>query len=81
MQVIGFILSLLSFLALGLTVLPFLGALNWLNIPFAGLGLVSSIIGVAVARGSRRLGIAGIILSLIAILVGLLRLFIGGGLF
>jgi hypothetical protein len=81
MQVIGFILSLLSFMALGLTVLPLLGALNWLNIPFAGLGLVFSIIGVAVARGSRRLGIAGIVLSLIAILVGMLRLFLGGGLF
>ena len=32
MQIIGFILSLLSFLALGLTVLPLLGALNWINI-------------------------------------------------
>ena len=79
MQIIGFILSLLSFLALGLTVLPLLGALNWINIPFAGLGLLFSIIGVAAARGGRGIGIAGIVLALIAIVVGLLRLFLGGG--
>jgi hypothetical protein len=81
MQVIGFILSLFSFLALGLTLLPLLGALNWLNIPFAGLGLLFSIIGVAAARRGRGIGIAGIVLSLIAIVMGLVRLFIGGGIF
>ena len=79
MQIIGFILSLLSFLALGLTVLPLLGALNWINIPYAGLALIFSIIFVAAARCGRGIGIAGIVLALIAIVVGLLRLFLGGG--
>jgi len=80
-QIAGFILSLLSFLALGLTILPFLGALNWINIPFAGLGLLLSLIGIMTARRGRGIGLAGVVLASIAIVVGLVRLSLGGGLF
>ena len=46
MSVIGFIFAMLSALVLLLTIIPLLGWINWLNIPFAFLGLIFSAIGI-----------------------------------
>ena len=69
---IGLILGVLSALVLLLAFLPFFGALNWLNIPFAIVGLIFCAVG-----GSR----GGMVLCVVVILLGLIRLSIGGGLF
>lgn len=70
MKTFGLVLGILAALGMLLAFIPFLGWLNWFNIPFAIIGLILSAIGRS--RG-------GIILCISAILFGFLRLFLGGG--
>ena len=79
MQVIGLILGIFSFLGMFIFFIPLLGAFNWINIPFAVLGLTIILIGVATSRGGKGAGIVGIILCSVAIAVGIIRLSLGGG--
>ena len=81
MQIIGLLFGIFSILGMFVAFLPLLGWMNWGVIPFAIAGLVISIIGVAAARGSNRIGVAAILLCCIAIVVGIFRLSIGGGFF
>jgi hypothetical protein len=81
MQIAGFVISILSILGMFIAFLPFLGWMNWGVIPFAILGLIFSIVGTAIARENRGLGVAGIVLCIIAIFFGAIRLVIGGGIF
>ena len=66
--IIGFVALILA----GIAFIPFLGWANWLIIPLA-------IIGTAIGMISR--GTAGRNLNLFVILVGIVRLMIGGGIF
>jgi hypothetical protein len=66
--IIGFV----ALVCAGIAFLPLLGWANWLIIPLA-------IVGAAVGLLSR--GTAGRNLNLFVILVGVVRLMIGGGLF
>jgi len=66
--VIGFV----ALICAGIAFLPLLGWANWLIIPLA-------IIGAAVGMVSR--GTAGRNLNLFVIVVGIVRLMIGGGIF
>lgn len=70
MKTLGLILGILAALGMLLAFIPLFGWLNWLNIPFAILGLIFSVIGKS--KG-------GIILCCMAILFGILRLALGGG--
>jgi len=81
MNVLCLVFAILSFLGMCLGFLPCIGALNWLNIPFAVVGLILSIIAVATIKPgeSKGGGIAGIICCVLAIVVGFLRLLLGGG--
>ena len=81
MQILSLIWGILSIIAMLIAFLPFLGWMNWLVIPFAVIGLVISIIATATAKGPRGLAIAGIALCSIAILLGAIRLSLGGGIF
>ncbi len=78
MQVIGFVIGILSFVGMLIFFLPFLGSLNWINIPFAIIGFVISLLSIINAE-RKGTGIAGIILCTIAITVGFIRLVIGCG--
>jgi hypothetical protein len=62
--------------------LPCLGALNWLNIPFAGIGIIISGIALGTA-GDKPKGssIAGLVCCVIALFFGIIRLALGGGVF
>jgi len=80
MQIIGFMMSAFSILGMLIGLLPLLGWLNWLVIPFAGIGLIISIVGVAVSKRGG-IGVVGIILSLIALFISIPRLIVGGGIF
>jgi len=66
--IIGFVALVCAVIAF----LPFLGWANWLIIPLA-------IIGAAVGMISR--GTAGRNLNLLVIVIGIVRLMIGGGIF
>jgi len=79
MQIASLVLGILVIVGMFIALIPFLGWMNWGIIPFAGIGLIISIIAAATAKENRGLSIAGIILCAIAIFVGIIRLIIGGG--
>ena len=81
MQVLSLIWGILAIVGMFIALLPFLGWMNWGNIPFAIAGLVASIVATATAKGSNGMGIVGIVLCSIAILWGAIRLKAGGGFF
>ena len=78
MSLIGFVFAILSAFVLLLTIIPFLGWINWLNLPFAFLGLIFSVIGVSTAK-NKGLSVAGIVICCIVIVLGILRLKACGG--
>lgn len=78
MQLLGFILGIISVVGMFIFFLPLLGALNWINIPFALIGLIISTISVINAK-RKGIGIAGIVLCSIAIVIGIGRLKLGCG--
>jgi len=70
MKTISVIFGVLSVFGMLFAFIPFLGLFNWLNIPFAVVGLIFALIS-----NSRN----GKILNIVAIIVGSIRLFLGGG--
>jgi len=80
MQVVGLILGIISIIGMFIFFLPLLGSLNWINIPFAIVGLIISTISIINAE-RKGLGVAGIILCTIAIVIGIGRLMLGCGIF
>ena len=81
MKVASLILGVLAICGMFLGLIPFLGWLNWFVIPFAGIGLLVSIIAVVTSQENRGMGIAGIVLCSIALFISIPRLIIGGGIF
>jgi hypothetical protein len=79
MAVVGMIIGILSIVGMGIGLIPFLGWMNWGVIPTAIVGLLVSIIGLIISQGQRQLAIAGIILCIVAIMVGTIRLILGFG--
>jgi hypothetical protein len=71
-NIVSLIIGFVALVCAVIAFLPFLGWANWLIIPLA-------IIGAAVGMISR--GTAGRNLNLLVIVIGILRLMIGGGLF
>lgn len=78
MQMLSLVWGVLAILGLGVAFVPCLGSLNWINIPFAIVGLI---IGIAAKNqpGKGGAATAGIILNGLAIVLGVLRLILGGG--
>lgn len=72
----GIVAMLLMFLGL----IPLLGWLNWLVIPFAGIGAIIAAIGIMFRGEKSRRGKAGLLLNGIVIVIAAIRLSIGGGL-
>lgn len=82
MGVLALVWGIAAFLFFVLALLPCLGWLNWLNIPFAVVGVILSIVAMAKARpGAQGAAIGGLVLSLCAVVVGFLRLALGGFIF
>ncbi len=80
MQTLSLVWGVLAFLGMVVGFLPCLGAVNWLNIPFAVAGGVVSLIGVANSKGTNNApSVAGLVCCLIAIAIGVIRLKLGGG--
>ena len=79
MQLLALIWGLLAMVGFAIAFLPCLGSLNWLNIPFAIVGLIIGVVAAGRASPGRRgNGVAGAILCAIAIVLGLMRLVAGG---
>jgi hypothetical protein len=79
LQLLSLIWGILAICGMFIGLIPFLGWLNWGNIPFAIVGLIISIIATTSARGNRSMGITGIALCAIAIIFGAIRLKMGCG--
>jgi hypothetical protein len=80
MQTLALIWGILAGIGMLIAFFPCLGWLNWLHIPFSGIGLIVSIVALATAKeGSRTPSIAGVVLCAIAVVFGLIRLAAGGG--
>ena len=80
MGLIGLLWGIASLLAMLLAFIPLLGWGNWLTIPFAVLGLIVSGIAYGLTSPERRgRATAGLWLNIIAIVIGLMRLSLGGG--
>ena len=78
MSIVGFIIGILTGIGATISIVPFLGWLNWFNVPVAGLGLILCIVGVS--RGKNKgIGTAGIVINAILIVYGIVRLATGGG--
>lgn len=79
MNTVALVLGILALIGMIVGFFPCLGWFNWFNIPFAFLGLVVSIVAVAKAKEQRGLAIAGLVMCVMAVLIGLVRLILGGG--
>lgn len=78
MGIIGFILSLLAVVFMLVGLVPFLGWLNWfttLPLGLAGAGLSAA----GLSRGRNGIAVAGLVISIIALIVAFIRLYIGCG--
>ena len=70
MKIIGRIFGLVTLVLMLVAFIPLLGWLNWFVIPFAILGLLFSLIGKSTG---------GTVICIVAIVLGMLRLMLGGG--
>lgn len=80
MQVASLVLGILAAVGMFIALFPCLGALNWLNVPFSLIGLVISAVALGTSnKGNKGGSIAGVILCSVAMVFGLIRLVLGGG--
>lgn len=81
MQVLSMIWGIFAIIGMIVGFFPCLGALNWLNIPFAAVGLIISVIALATSGNQPKGGsIGGLICCLVAVFFGVIRLILGQGL-
>lgn len=80
MGLISLIWGIFAMLWMILALIPLLGWGNWFLIPFAAVGAIIAAIGIALTSPGRR-GRAkvGLVLNGIVIVVGIIRLSLGGG--
>ncbi len=80
MTVLSLAWGILALIGLGIGFVPCLGSLNWLNIPFAAVGLVISIVAfVRAAPQKKGSAVPGLVMCAVAVVLGLIRLSLGGG--
>ena len=81
MGLISLIWGIAMLLWMLLALIPLLGIMNWLVIPFAAIGAVIAAIGIALSRrGHRGRAKAGLLLNVAVMIVAAVRLHLGGGL-
>ena len=81
MGLISLVWGILALLWMVLAFVPLLGWGNWFMIPFAVAGAIIAAIGIAITSPAKRgRAKAGLILNAVAIVVGAIRLMLGGGL-
>jgi hypothetical protein len=80
MQVLSMVWGILALIGMVVGFFPCLGSLNWLTIPFAGVGFIISLIALIVTKeGSKSGSIVGLIGCGVAVIFGIVRLVLGGG--
>ncbi|WAC62247.1 hypothetical protein OVA13_12705 [Pseudoxanthomonas sp. SL93] len=80
MGLISLLWGIVAMILMILALIPLLGAANWLVIPFAAVGAIIAAIGILFTRTQHRgRAKAGLVLNGIVIVVGIIRLSLGGG--
>lgn len=80
MSTLSLIWGILALVGMLVGFFPCLGSLNWLNIPFSGVGLIVSIVALAQAKPEQKgAAVAGTVLCAIGVALGFIRLMAGGG--
>ena len=80
MGLLSLLWGMVSIMWMIIAFIPLLGWGNWFMIPFAGLGAILAGVAFAMtAPASRGRAKAGLILNAIALIVGIIRLQMGGG--
>lgn len=80
MGLISLVWGIVALLWMVLAFIPLLGWGNWFLIPFAAVGAIIAAIGVLFTHASKRgHSRTGLLLNGIAIVVGVIRLGLGGG--
>lgn len=80
LSIFSLVWGILAIIGMAVGIIPCFGSLNYLNIPFAVLGLLFSILTI-VLSSKKELAIAGTLLCAVAIFIGAIRLVIGFGIF
>ena len=80
LSIFSLIWGMLAILGMAVGIIPFLGSLNYLNIPFAVIGLLFSILVLALSS-KKELAVIGCFLCAVAIFIGAIRLVLGFGIF
>jgi len=80
MGLISLLWGIVAMILMVLALIPLLGAANWLVIPFAAVGAIIAAVGILFTRTENRgRAKAGLVLNGIVIIVGIVRLSLGGG--
>ena len=80
MGLISLLWGVVAMIWMVVALIPLLGWGNWFLIPFAAIGAVIGAIGIAITRSENRgRAKAGLVLNGIVIIVGIVRLSLGGG--
>ena len=80
LSILSLIWGILAIIGMAVAIIPFLGAINYLNIPFAVFGFLFSLF-VLIVSSRKELAFAGCALCAVAILLGTIRLVLGFGVF
>lgn len=81
MQIVSLVWGIIALIGFFIGLIPCFGSLNWLNVPFAAVGLIISIVAYSSNNENRSPATIGIIFNSIAIAFGIIRLIIGFGIF
>ncbi|MCK9436267.1 MAG: hypothetical protein M0Q12_03545 [Synergistaceae bacterium] len=81
MKTASLIFGILAILGMIVGFFPCLGSLNWINLPFATIGLIISIVALVQSKEGEPRGnaVTGLVLCAVALLFGTIRLIAGGG--
>lgn len=80
MQIVSLVWGVLAFLGMVIGLLPCFAVWSRLNIPFAGVGVILSIVALATAKASNKgIAIAALVSNGVAFAIGLIALLLGRG--
>ncbi len=81
MQLVALGLGILALVGMAIGFIPCFGWVNYINIPLSGIGLIFAIITLVLAKADegKATVLTGLVLCVIAIVLGTIRLVLGGG--